>query len=225
MLMRAVIYIKSAYTQDQVDNFLVHLRDTVVARSWTVVAVQVDRTIGVTKARNRLTGLAAILGAIARCEVDPIVVQSLHHLGTSVHSLLETLAALHRHDVTLVIHDHPDAVETGGLLAAADLLVEAGRAYRRENIVAGQLRARAAGVRFGRPPVPSGCLEKVRVALRDGKGVRQAARSAGRQCREGIPDQGSDDRRRAVGPDAPAGPSRCPRPTRPQASACGMNCW
>ena len=71
MLMRAVIYIKSAYTQDQVDNFLVHLRDTVVARSWTVVAVQVDRTIGVTKARNRLTGLAAILGAIARCEVDP----------------------------------------------------------------------------------------------------------------------------------------------------------
>jgi hypothetical protein len=41
------------------------------------------------------------------------------------------------------------------------------------------MRARAAGVRFGRPPVPSGCLEKVRVALREGQGVRQAARSAG----------------------------------------------
>ena len=43
----------------------------------------------------------------------------------------------------------------------------------------GQLRARAAGVRFGRPPVPSGCLEKVRMALQSGQGVRQAARSSG----------------------------------------------
>jgi hypothetical protein len=88
-------------------------------------------------------------------------------------------AELHRHGVTLVVHDHPDAVETGGLLAAADLLVEARLVYRRENIVAGQLRARAAGIRFERPPVPSGRLEKVRAALREGQGVRQAARSAG----------------------------------------------
>jgi hypothetical protein len=82
--------------------------------------------------------LAAVLGAIARHEVDAIVVPSLHHLGFSVESLLESLAALHRHGVKLVVHDHADLVETGGLLAAADLLVEARRAYRRENVVAGQ---------------------------------------------------------------------------------------
>ena len=155
MLIRAAIYVRSAYTQDQVNNCLVHLQDTVAARGWTVVTVQVDRIIGVAKGRNRLPGLAAVLGAIARHEVDVIVVQSLHHLGFSVESLLETLAELHRHGVKLVVHDHADAVETGGLLAAADLLVEARRAYRRENIMAGQLRARASGVRFGRPPVPS----------------------------------------------------------------------
>ena len=86
-------------------------------------------------------------------------------------SLLETLAELCRHGVKLVVHDHADAGETGGLLAAADLLVEARRAYRRENIVAGQVRARASGVRFGRPPVPPSRLEKVRVAIREGQGV------------------------------------------------------
>ena len=96
---------------------------------------------------------------------------------SSVDSLLETLAELNRHGVKLVVHDNADAVETGGLLAAADLLVEARQAYRRENIVGGQLRARAAGVRFGRPPVPSGRLEKVQAALQAGQGVRQAARS------------------------------------------------
>ena len=58
-------------------------------------------------------------------------------------------------------------------------LVDARRPYRRENIVAGQLRARAAGVRFGRPPVPPSRLEKVRAAIREGQGVREAARSAG----------------------------------------------
>ena len=61
---------------------LVHLQDTVAARGWTVVTVQVDRMIGVAKGRNRLPGLAAVLGAIARHEVDAIVVQSLHHLGS-----------------------------------------------------------------------------------------------------------------------------------------------
>ena len=56
-----------------------------------------------------------------------IVVRSLHYFGTSVDSLLETLAELHRHGVKLVVRDHAHAVETGGLLAAANLLVEARR--------------------------------------------------------------------------------------------------
>ena len=95
------------------------------ARGWTVVTVRVDRIAGAAKGRNRLPGLAAVNGAIVRHEVDVIVVQSLHHLGTSVDSLLETPAEIHRHGVKLVVHDHANFVETGGLLAAADLLVEA----------------------------------------------------------------------------------------------------
>jgi DNA invertase Pin-like site-specific DNA recombinase len=129
-----------------------------------------NRVIGAAKGRNRLPGLTAILGAIGRREVDAVVVQSLHHLGFSVESLLETLAELHRHSVKLVVQDHSDLVETGGLLAAADLPVEARLVYRRENIVASQSRARAAGIRFGRPPVSSGRLEKARAALREGQG-------------------------------------------------------
>ena len=45
--------------------------------------------------------------------------------------------------------------------------------------MAGLLRARGAGIRFGRPPVPPSRLEKVRMALREGQGVRQVARSCG----------------------------------------------
>jgi hypothetical protein len=50
------------------------------------------------------------------------------HLGISVNCLLDTLAELHRHGVKLVIHNDNDGgatVEAGGLLATADLLVDA----------------------------------------------------------------------------------------------------
>ena len=142
-------------------------------RGWTVVTVQFDRIIGVTKGRNWQPGLAAIICAIVRHEVDVIVVQSLHHLGTSVDSLLETLAELNRHGVKLVVHDNADAVGDWRNVGCCRPSGRGRRAYRRENIVAGQLRARAAGVRFGRPPVPPSRLEKVRMALREGKGVRE----------------------------------------------------
>jgi hypothetical protein len=52
-------------------------------------------------------------------------------------------------------------VETGGLLVVSDLLVDARRAYRRESIVAGQWRAKAAGHSL---------------VLQSGKGVRESGR-------------------------------------------------
>ena len=178
--MRTIIYLRAADAPDQADIRLLNLQDTSAARRWTVAGTHVDRVIGTTKGRNRLPGLAAMLNAVARDEVDVVMVWSLHHLGTSVDTLLDTLAELHRHGVKLVVHDQPDdgsTVDAGGLLTAADMLVDARRAYRRENIIAGQLRARATGVRFGRPPIPSTRIEKVRLALRSGQGVRQAART------------------------------------------------
>jgi DNA invertase Pin-like site-specific DNA recombinase len=176
------IYLRSADAPDRVDIRLIHLQDTATDRGWMVAGVHVDRAIGATRGRNRLPGLAAMLNAVARHEVDVVMVWSLHHLSTSLDGLLDTLAELHRHGVKLVVHDQPDdgtTVDAGGLLSAADLLVDARRAYRRENIIAGQIRAKACGTRFGRPPVPPAKIEKVRSALRSGQGVRQAARSSG----------------------------------------------
>jgi hypothetical protein len=81
--------------------------------------------------------------------------------------------------VRLVTYDHADGLETGGSMAAADLLVVARRAYRTKAIRAGQFKARATGVRFGRPPMPPSRLERVRAALQSGQGVGQTARSTG----------------------------------------------
>jgi DNA invertase Pin-like site-specific DNA recombinase len=180
--MKIIIYIRSADAPEQVDERLTILRNTSADRGWSVAGVHVDRVIGATKGRSRLPGHAATLNAIARQEVDGVLLWSLHHLSTTLDSLLDTLAELHQHGVKLIVHDHSNdamTVENGGLLSTADLLVDARRAYRREAIIAGQLKARACGTRFGRPPLAPARIEKVRLALRSGQGVRQAARSSG----------------------------------------------
>jgi DNA invertase Pin-like site-specific DNA recombinase len=120
-----------------------------------------------------------MLNAVALRDVDAVIVWSPHHLGTSLDALLDILCDLDRYGVKLVVHGPAQDMETGGLLAAADLLVDARRRYRTEAIRAGQVRAKACGIRFGRPPVPLARIEKVRLALQSGQGVRQAARATG----------------------------------------------
>lgn len=180
--MKTIIYIRASDAPDQVDSRLAILRNTSADRGWTVADVHIDRAIGSAKGRNRLPGHSATLNAVSHGEIDAILVWSIHHLGTSIDGLLDTLAEIYRHGVKLIVHDHANdtmTVENGGLLSAADLLVNARKAYRRELIIAGQLKARACGTRFGRPPLAPARIERVKVALRSGQGVRQAARTGG----------------------------------------------
>jgi len=169
----------AADAPEQADNRLADLQEPAADRGWTITGTYVDRAIGTTKGRHRLPGLSALLNSVSRHEVDAVMVWTVAHLGTSVDSLLETLGELRRYGVKLVACDHADDLESGGLMDAADLLVDARRRYRAEAVRAGQIRAKACGPRFGRPPVPPGRLERVRMALESGQGVRQAARSSG----------------------------------------------
>jgi DNA invertase Pin-like site-specific DNA recombinase len=177
--MQTAIYVRAADAPEQVDERRIHLEDTISSRGWTIAGTYVDQIVGPLKNRNKLPGLSDLLNAASRNKVDVVMVWTVSHLATSLDTLLDVLADLERFGVMLVVHDRADDVETGGLLATADILVAARRAYRREGIIAGQLKAKACGTRFGRPPVPPNRLEKVRAALEAGQGVRQAARSTG----------------------------------------------
>ena len=109
-----------------------------------------------------------LLAAAARHVVDGVMVWPVAHLGTSVHPVLDILTELHRYGVKLVVHDYAGdcaTVETGGLPAAADLVVDARPQYRARN----PCRPNS------RPPVASG----FRVALQFEQVVRQAPRNSG----------------------------------------------
>jgi hypothetical protein len=72
-------------------------------------------------------------------------------------------------------------VGAGRLLATADLLVDARRRYRSEAIRGGQIRAEACGTGFWAPSNNGWAHRNSKDAVRNGQGVRQAAR-ASYQC-------------------------------------------
>jgi hypothetical protein len=94
-------------------------------------------------------------------KVDLVTVWSVPLLGMSAQTPLDTLAELHRHRPLVVIHDHADdaaTIETGGLLVAADLLVDARRRYWVEASALATFGRRASSapghVQLSTPPLP-----------------------------------------------------------------------
>ena len=69
--------------------------------------------------------------------------------------------------------------EGSAQMAAIALLKGYQQALRHQKARAGQLRAVAAGVPFGRPPVPDNIIRSVRTALAAGHGIRPTARKMG----------------------------------------------
>jgi DNA invertase Pin-like site-specific DNA recombinase len=72
-----------------------------------------------------------------------------------------------------------DTEESGALFEMAAMLSVHLRQSRRDRILRGQAAARSLKIRFGRPPIPLGKVEKAKLLLRSGKGVREASRLAG----------------------------------------------
>jgi DNA invertase Pin-like site-specific DNA recombinase len=84
--------------------------------------------------------------------------------------------------VELYLHDR--GIDTGtsnglSLFEVASMMADHLRQARRDRILRGQAEARAANVRFGRPPIAISKVEKARRELATGKGVRQVARLTG----------------------------------------------
>jgi DNA invertase Pin-like site-specific DNA recombinase len=125
--------------------------------------------------------LPAIQRMLAKGEVHALVVPSLTMLGGSLDEIVETVSRLVSAKAVLLVAGEIDSTTTQGAawMAAVASLRGFRRALRHQSARAGQLRAREAGVRFGRPLVPDSTIERVRIALAQGHGVRPTARRMG----------------------------------------------
>lgn len=150
---RAAIYARVSTHEQQTENQLWMLRQYADARGWTVTEY-VDQ--GVSGAKDRRPALDAMMVAVRARRVDVVIAVKLDRLARSVHHLVTLTAELEALGVDLVVTDQSiDTTTPAGRLLFHVLaaISEFERGLIVDRVNAGIRRAKAQGVRFGRPRV------------------------------------------------------------------------
>ncbi len=171
--MHVAIYARVSKFEQEPENQLAELRRFVAARGWTSVEF-VDR--GVSGSKDRRPALDELLTAARRRRIDVVVCWRLDRLGRNLRHLVTLLDELSGLGVAFVsMGEGIDCTTPAGKLQLHILaaLAEFERSRIAERVRAGLARAKAEGVRLGRP--------RTRPALLDVPGgtVRSAAQAWG----------------------------------------------
>jgi len=179
---RVGFYLRVSTDQQTVENQRQALQEVADRSGWSVVHIFADEGISGAKGRDKRPGFDALLKAIARKEIDLVAAWSVDRLGRSLSDLVGFLGDIQDKGCDLYLHVQAldSSTPSGRLLfGMVALFAEHERAMIRSRVQAGCDRARAKGVRFGRPPMPVYRLERVKKALLDGQSIRQAAKATG----------------------------------------------
>ena len=183
MSISAVIYARSSLdcplsAEEQVAS----LRTIAADNGWLVAKVLIDRPTTMNKGRDRRPGQMALLEAIRSGSVDRVMLNGIDRVGRTLAEFVGFVEMCRASSVALYWHEQRLDTATSNGLSIFDLTEMMAlhlRRLRRERILRGQAAARAASVRFGRPPIPLAKVEKAKQGLAAGKGVRQVARLTG----------------------------------------------
>jgi DNA invertase Pin-like site-specific DNA recombinase len=179
---RAALYVRVSTDQQTVANQLHVLTEVAQRSGWTVAHVFADEGISGAKGRDRRPGFDALLKAIARREIDIAAAWSVDRLGRSLPDLVAFLSDIQARGCDLYLHQQAIDTSTPSgrmLFQMLGVFAEFERAIITSRIIAGQARARANGVKFGRPPLAPIHLDKVRKGLVEGRSIRTVAKTAG----------------------------------------------
>jgi DNA invertase Pin-like site-specific DNA recombinase len=173
---QAAIYARVSTLDQQPENQLQELRRYVNARGWTGREF-VDR--GVSGAKDRRPALDVLVSDAKRRKFDVLVCWRLDRLGRNLRHLVTLIEELQTLGIAFVsLGEGIDCTTPAGKLQLHILaaLAEFERARIQERVRAGLARARAQGVRLGRPRRR---IDPQRLATVAGLPEREAARRLG----------------------------------------------
>ncbi len=174
--MKAAIYARVSTFDQEPENQLQELRRYVEARGWTEKEY-VDR--GVSGAKDRRPALDALVSDAKRRRFDVLVCWRLDRLGRNLRHLVTLIEELQTMGIAFIsLGEGIDCTTPAGKLQLHILaaLAEFERARIQERVKAGLARARAQGVRLGRPRRR---IDAERLATVAGLPEREAARRLG----------------------------------------------
>jgi len=179
---RAALYLRVSQDSQTTENQRLVLMEVAQRLGWDVVHVFEDAGISGAKGRDKRPGFDALMKAITRGEIQIAAAWSVDRLGRSLQDLVSFLADIQAKNCDLYLHQQ--AVDTSTpsgkmLYQLSAVFAEFERELIKTRINAGLDRARAKGVRLGRPAIPPIDLDKVRTALARGGSIRVVAKATG----------------------------------------------
>ena len=179
---RIGIYLRVSTDQQTTENQRRVLLDIAERSGWEVVAVFEDQGISGAKGRDRRPGFDALLKAVSRREINMAAAWSVDRLGRSLPDLIAFLSDIQSKNCDLYLHQQAldTSTPTGRMMfQMLGVFAEFERSMISSRVRAGQQRSRAAGVRFGRPPIPPIDIRKVQDRLKQGQSIRVIAKATG----------------------------------------------
>jgi len=170
---RAALYLRVSTGGQTTANQRMQLERTCQMRGWTVVAVFEDAGISGSKGRSERPGLDKALNAGKRGDYDILAAWALDRLGRSTIDLQETLVAVRANKTALFLQESQiDTTTAVGQMFYTIMSATAQfeRDMIRSRVKAGMERARAQGVRLGRPRTVD--EDRIRAYLKAGRGVQ-----------------------------------------------------
>jgi DNA invertase Pin-like site-specific DNA recombinase len=183
MMTNTIIYARaSAEFPVSLEGQVECLKAIAALNGWTVARVFIERLMPPKRGREQRPAELAMLATIQSRSVDKVLVWSLDRVGRTLAELVGLLEACRAAGTGVYIHDRQlyTAIRNGlSLFDVASMMACHLRQSRRVRILRGQIAARNANVRFGRPPIAGTKIETATAFLMTGKGVRETARLVG----------------------------------------------
>src|SRR6266446_1452878 len=180
---RVAIYTRVSTDNQTTENQLLALRQIAERRGWNVVHVYDDNGVSGAKDRKQRPGLDDMLKDAGRRKFDIVMAWAIDRLGRSLIDLLGTIQHLEAVGVDLYLdQQNIDTTTPAGKLMfqICGAFAEFERSMIQQRIKAGITRAKAKGIKFGRPKVPATVEREVRRRLGSGgEGIVKIARSMG----------------------------------------------
>ncbi len=183
MTKKVAIYARVSTTQQTVQNQLDALREVAGRSGYSIVEEFVDEGISGAKGRVDRPALDRMLRDCAKRRFDMVMVWDISRLGRSLQNLIEVMNELQSLKVELFfVQQGMDTSTASGrmMFSVFGALGEYERELIRERTLLGQQRARAQGVKFGRPrTVTDNTRDAIRLMRSQGVAIRKIATTLG----------------------------------------------
>ena len=180
MTKRIAIYARVSTDKQTVDNQLIELRNLCERLGYTIVQEYSDNGISGAKGRNDRPALDALMKAATQRKFDMVMCWSIDRLGRSLQNLVEILNELQALGIDLFFQQQGMDTSTPSgrmIFSVFGAIGEFERNLIRERVLAGQQRAKANGVKLGRPSkMNDGMRSAVRLLREKGMGIKQIAK-------------------------------------------------